>query len=114
MVAFDGAAINFDVEPRIEAGIPLAPFRQIFEHTGGQVTWAPEAHTVRAVNADREVVIKVGAPTATVNGESVKMDRSSFIDRGRTIVPLSFVGKALDVNVDFDPATGKLLITSKK
>ena len=114
MVAFDGSAINFDVEPRIEAGIPLAPFRQIFEHTGGQVTWAPEAHIVRAVNADREVVIKVGAPTATVNGESVKMDRSSFIDRGRTIVPLSFVGKALDVNVDFDPATGKLLITSKK
>jgi Copper amine oxidase N-terminal domain len=114
MVAFDGSAISFDVEPRIEAGIPLAPFRQIFEHTGGQVMWAPDAKTVRALNADREVVIKVGAPGATVNGQSVTMERSSFIDRGRTIVPLSFVGKALDVNVDFDPATGKLLITSKK
>ncbi|MBB6048672.1 copper amine oxidase N-terminal domain-containing protein [Armatimonas rosea] len=114
MVAFDGSAINFDVEPRIEAGIPLAPFRQIFEHTGGQVMWAPDAKTVRALNADREVVIKVGNPTATVNGQSVNMERTSFIDRGRTIVPLSFVGKALDVDVDFDPATGKLTITSKK
>lgn len=114
MVAFDGSAINFDVEPRVEAGIPLAPFRQIFEHTGGQVMWAPDAKTVRALNADREVVIKVGAPTATVNGQSVNMERTSFIDHGRTIVPLSFVGKALDVNVDFDPATGKLTITSKK
>lgn len=113
-VAFDGSMIHFDVEPRVEAGVPLAPFRQIFEHTGGQVMWAPDAKTVRALNADREVVIKVGAPTATVNGQNVDMERSSFIDRGRTIVPLSFVGKALDVDVDFDPATGKLTITSKK
>jgi Copper amine oxidase N-terminal domain len=114
MIAFDGSAINFDVEPRIEAGIPLAPFRQIFEHTGGQVMWAPDAKTVRALNADREVVIKVGDPTATVNGQNINMERTSFIDRGRTIVPLSFVSKALDVDVDFDPATGKLTITSKK
>ncbi len=114
MVAFDGSAIVFDVEPRVEGGVPLAPFRQIFEHTGGQVMWAPDAKTVRALNADREVVIKVGAPSATVNGQNVPMERKSYIDRGRTIVPLSFVGKALDVDVDFDPATGKLLITSKK
>lgn len=114
MVAFDGSAINFDVEPRVEAGVPLAPFRQIFEHTGGQVMWVPGTKTVRALNADREVVIKVGAPAATVNGESISMERTSYIDRGRTIVPLSFVGKALDVDVDYDPSTGKLIITSKK
>lgn len=114
MVAFDGSEINFDVEPRIEAGVPLAPFRQIFEHTGGQVMWVPGTKTVRALNADREVVIKVGAPGATVNGESISMEKNSYIDRGRTIVPLSFVGKALDVNVDYDPSTGKLIITSKK
>ena len=114
MVAFDGSEINFDVEPRIEGGVPLAPFRQIFEHTGGQVMWISETKTVRALNADREVVMKVGAPSATVNGESVSMERSSYIDRGRTIVPLSFVSKALDVNVDYDPSTGKLIITSKK
>ena len=76
--------------------------------------WAADAKTVRALNADREVIIKVGSPSATVNGQSVSMERTSFIDRGRTIVPLSFVGKALDVDVDFDPATGKLTITSKK
>lgn len=114
MVAFDGSEINFDVEPRVEAGVPLAPFRQIFEHTGGQVMWMSDTKTVRALNADREVVIKVGAPSATVNGSSVSMERNSYIDRGRTIVPLSFVGKALDVDVDYDPSTGKLIITSKK
>lgn len=113
-VAFDGTMIAFDVAPRIENGLPLAPFRQIFEHTGGLVTWAHNEKTVRAVNSEREVVFTVGAPQGKVNGEAVKMDRKAYIESGRAIVPLSFVGKALDVKVDFDPATGRLQITSQK
>ncbi|MFM7323038.1 MAG: stalk domain-containing protein, partial [Armatimonadota bacterium] len=67
MVAFDGVQIAFDVQPRIENGLPLAPFRQIFEHTGGTVTWAHSAKTVRAVNTEREIVFKVGGGAARVN-----------------------------------------------
>jgi hypothetical protein len=112
-VAFDGQQIAFDVQPRVEAGLPLAPFRQIFEHTGGQVMWVKDTQVVRAVNADREVVIKVGANKAKVNGETFTMARPAFVEQGRTIVPLSFVGQALDVDVKYDPATGRLQITSK-
>jgi hypothetical protein len=113
-VAFDGVQIAFDVQPRIENGLPLAPFRQIFEHTGGTVTWAHQAKTVRAVNAEREVVFKVGSQTGRVNGETVRLDRKATIENGRAIVPLSFVGSALEVDIDFDPATGRLSINSKK
>jgi len=112
-VAFDGTQIAFDVAPRVEAGLPIAPFRQIFEHTGGQVDWVSGSQVVHAVNHDREIVIRVGQRSATVNGESIQMDRAAFVERGRTIVPLSFVGKALDVDVKYDPATGRLQITSK-
>ncbi|GAB4452272.1 MAG: hypothetical protein OHK0029_02850 [Armatimonadaceae bacterium] len=112
-VAFDGSSIAFDVQPRVEAGLPLAPFRHIFEHSGGQVMWVAETKVVRAVSADREVVISVGKNTARVNGQNVSLDRAAFIDRGRTMVPLSFVGQALDVDVQYDPATGRVSITSK-
>ena len=112
-VAFNGQQIAFDVPPRVEAGLPLAPFRQIFEHTGGQVQWVSGSQVVRAINADREVIITVGKNTATVNGKSYTMARPAFVERGRTIVPLSFVGQAMDVNVSYDPATGHLQITSK-
>lgn len=112
-VAFDGQQIAFDVQPRVEAGLPLAPFRQIFEHTGGQVMWVPETRMVRAINADREIVIAVGRKQAHVNGQLISLQKPAFIERGRTIVPLSFVGKALDVDVKYDPATGHLQITSK-
>lgn len=113
-IAFDGTQIAFDVAPRIENGLPLAPFRQIFEHTGGQVSWAHNAKTVRAVNADREVSFKVGGSTAKVNGENVNIGRKVNVESGRAIVPLSFVGQALDVDVNFDPATGRLEIKSQK
>jgi hypothetical protein len=112
-VSFDNSMIVFDVAPRIENGLPLAPFRQIFEHTGGKVEWYAKTRTVRATNTNQEVIIKVGEKTAKVNGEMVELDRASFIERGRTIVPISFVGQALDVNINFDPASGRLQITSK-
>ena len=112
-VAFNGEQIAFDVQPRVEAGLPLAPFRQIFEHTGGQVDWVEKTQVVHAVNAEREIVITVGKSTALVNGRNVTLDRPAFVERGRTIVPLSFVGSALDVTVKYDSATGRLQITGK-
>ncbi|MBC8138199.1 MAG: hypothetical protein H8F28_20155 [Fibrella sp.] len=112
-VAFDGERIAFDVAPHVEAGMPVAPFRQIFEHTGGRVSWSNQTKTMRATNSNREIVIGVGSKSATVNGAKVSMDRAAVLDRGRTVVPLNFVGKALDVNVQYDPVTGRLSITSK-
>ncbi|HEV2473352.1 MAG TPA: copper amine oxidase N-terminal domain-containing protein, partial [Chthonomonadales bacterium] len=113
-VTFDSAPIVFDVAPRIEHGMPLAPFRQIFEHTGGTVEWFQHTQTVRAVNSEREIEFRIGASHAMVNHQEVKMQRASYVDSGRTIVPLSFIRDSMNVNVSFDPATGHLLIESKR
>lgn len=112
-VAFDGAQIAFDVAPRVEKGLPLAPFRQIFEHTGGVVTWVPGSRVVRAVNAEREITLAIGKHQARVNDQTITLAKPAFIEQGRAIVPLSFIRKALDVDVQYDPATGRLQITSR-
>jgi LysM repeat protein len=114
-VVFNGTRIAFDVPPRIEGGVKLAPFRHIFEYTGGRLFWyGGEAQTVRAVNNTREIEIKIGNPNALVNNQPLTMERIPYIDRGRTIVPLSFIRDALDVKINFDPKSGNLLIESKK
>lgn len=113
-VVFDNTRIAFDVPPRVQDGVPLAPFRQIFEHTGGQLFWYPQSRTVRAINAEREIELRIGSPSALVNNQSLLMEVAPFIDRGRTIVPLSFVGAALDVKTHYDPKTGNLLIESER
>ena len=114
-VAFDGMQIAFDVAPRVEAGVHIAPFRQIFEHSGGRLYWfGGTAQTVRAVNDSREIEIKIGNKKASVNNKPVSMEKTPFIESGRTIVPLSFVRDSMNVNVSFDEKTGRLLIKSKK
>ena len=113
-VAYDGVPIAFDVTPRFEAGIGLAPIRQVFEHTGGRLYWyGGTAQTVRAVNDTREIQLKIGDDRATVNNRSIKLERKPFIDTGRTLVPVSFFRDALDVQVQFDAATGRMSIRSK-
>jgi hypothetical protein len=44
----------------------------------------------------------------------VLMERKPFLDSGRTIVPLTFIKDALDVKINFDEKTGRLLIESGK
>lgn len=113
-VAFDNTRIAFDVQPRVEHGMPLAPFRQIFEHTGGTIQWYNQSKTLRAFNSTREIEFKVGEDEAKVNNQTVKMEAKTYLEKGRTIVPLSFVRDALDVKVSYDATTGHLRIESKK
>ncbi len=111
-VVFDNSVIAFDVPPRIEGGIRLAPFRQIFEHTGGQLYWFNHTKTVHAVNATRDIEITIGHSNAIVNNTDIRMKMRPYIDHGRTIVPISFIRDALNAVVHFDPKTGRVLIES--
>jgi LysM repeat protein len=114
-VAFDGNRIVFDVQPRVEGGVKLAPFRQIFEHTGGRLYWfGGQAQTVRAVNNSREIEIKIGQKNALVNNQVVSMEKKPYILGGRTIVPLTFIRDSMSVKISFDEKSGRLLIESVK
>jgi hypothetical protein len=112
-VAFNNAIINFDVMPRIENGLPLAPFRAIFEHAGGTVKWYREAKVVRAFDNEREIEIKIGAKQAKVNNQPLSMEAVPYIDHGRTIVPISFIRDAMDLKVTFDEKSGHIMIEKK-
>ena len=113
-VYVDGAKVDFDVSPRITDGVPLSPFRHLYEANGGKVKWDNKAKRVDGESENLKLSFTVGNPNATVNGSTVVMEAAPFIEAGRTIVPLSFIGEALQVNVMFDPATGHVLILSAK
>jgi hypothetical protein len=113
-IAFDNSLIAFDVPPRVENGLPLAPFRAIFEHTGGTVKWYGQSKTVRAYNSAREIEFRIGDTQAKINNQSVQMETRPYLEQGRAVVPISFIQDAMDVNVEYDPATGRLRIESKK
>jgi hypothetical protein len=109
-----GNKINFDVAPRIENGIPLSPFRHLLEGYGGEVKWTHETKEVDGKADGQNIWFKIGDPNAKVNGQSVILDLAPFIEKGRSVVPLSFMAQALNLDIQYDPATGHVLIQSTK
>ena len=59
-------------------------------------------------------MLTIGKRQALVNAKTVVLDGKPYLLTGRTMVPLSFVSMALDADVQYDAATGHLLITSRK
>jgi hypothetical protein len=104
--------VNFDVLPRVENGIPMTPFRYLFEKAGGNVDWNNLTKTVNAKGEGKDVWIQIGDRGAKVNSLKVEMESTPYIERGRTIVPLSFIKDALNVDVEYDRETGHVLIST--
>jgi len=113
-ILFDDVPIAFDVEPQIINGIAVAPIRHMLEAAGGTVYWIGDKGLVRAEVGDRNIEVRVGSREARVNEEVVLLDLAATMKRDRVIVPVRFVGKALDVSVRYDPATENVHIVSHK
>lgn len=112
-VLLNGEYVEFDVQPRVDEGVPMTPFRHLLEKSGGLVEWLKDAKVINASGDGKKIWLKVGDSTAKINDMPFSLELAPYIDRGRTIVPLSFMKDALGVNIQFDPSTGHVLITKK-
>ncbi len=111
---FNHTTVQMDRPLSAQDGVVFGPLRQIFEQGGGTLTWEARTGTVHAKNATRDIMLTIGQPTALVNAKEVTLDGTPYLLTGRTMVPVSFVSEAMDADVQYDAATGHLLITSRK
>ncbi len=114
-ISVNAKAVKFDVQPRIQDGVPLTPLRHLLEANGGKVDWEALTKTVFGKNVDgATIMVKIGDRMASINDKSIDLEMVPFLEGGRTIVPLSFIRDALQVDVEFDVKTGHVLITAIK
>lgn len=112
-ITYNSRPVEFDhVLPRVADGVPLTPFRYLFEQAGGTVDWKDAIKQVQAKGLGKTVVFRIGDKTATIDTVPYTLELAPFIDRGRSVIPLSFIRDSLDVDVQYDPATGHVLITT--
>lgn len=111
-ILLNNKLVAFDVAPRVDGGVPMSPFRHLIEKAGGTVRWENATKSVFASANNRDIFLRIGQKMATVNEDRISLDLAPYIDRGRTIVPLSFFQDALNVTVEYDKATNHVLITS--
>ena len=111
-VYLDGIELYFDSEPVIKNQRTMAPLRKIFESLGQQVEWDESAKTITAKSGDQTLKLTIGSNAASVNGTEVRLDAEPFIQDDRTLVPLRFVAEHLGVEVQWDDAHRRVVITS--
>ena len=111
---FNHTTVTMDRPLTVQNQVLFGPLRQIFEQGGGTLTWQSASGTVRAKSATKNILLTMGDTHAQVNAKQITLDGKPYLLMGRTMVPLSFIGLALDATVQFDPATGHLLVTSRR
>ncbi|MGI5838379.1 MAG: stalk domain-containing protein [bacterium] len=111
-VFIDGLPVVFDVEPVIQGGRTLVPFRAIAEALGVEVSWDGETQTVGTTDGKTSVKLQIGNNTAYCNDVPVVLDVPPMILGGRTLIPLRFFGKAFNCKVDWDGVNRMVRIAS--
>lgn len=111
-IMLNNSYVDFDVAPRIADGVPLTPFRHLFQEAGGVVAYKHELKEISAQGMGKSVWFKIGRDLADVNGQQYRFEVTPFLESGRVIVPLSFMVDALNVKVQFDPNTGHVFVST--
>ncbi len=103
-VIMDGKQLTFDVDPIIENGRTLVPFRVIFEKLGCEVDYNKDAagQHITATKEGYNLSFDVGSLEMKVNDKTVTLDVGSKILNGRTLVPLRAVSEAFACNVGWN------------
>lgn len=94
--------VEFDVSPCEESGRVLVPVRSIAESFGMKVNWDPNSKKVTISEDGNTVELIINSKEAKVNGKAFQIDVPARTVKGRTMLPLRFVGESLGKNVYYD------------
>ncbi|MCU6792883.1 stalk domain-containing protein [Paenibacillus sp. WQ 127069] len=111
-VVIDGKTQNYEQAPTLIENLTFVPMRAIFEVLGATVLWDDSTRTVNAKKNDIELQLSIGSSKAKVNGSQVALEVAPQLVNGYTMIPLRFVGEALNAKVNWEDTTQTVMISS--
>ncbi|MDD3569547.1 MAG: copper amine oxidase N-terminal domain-containing protein [Lachnospiraceae bacterium] len=114
-VQLNGTDMTFDdAEPIIVNSRVYVPFRAVFEGLNAEVAYDADASKITVKKNDTEAAFVVGEKSIAItkDGESktVETDVASFVQNGRTYVPVRFAEQALNCTVGWDAENRTVII----
>ena len=110
----NGQSFKMDTSPVITDNTTMLPIRMVAEALGATVEWNDSTQTVIIHDNNTYISIPVLSSVATVNNTKiVDVGVSTFIQNGRTYVPVRFVSEALGADVDWNGETETVTITKQ-
>jgi LysM repeat protein len=101
-VYFDNRPLRAEVPTTIANGRAIVPFRPVIEEAGGSVIWQPVERRASAVARGHEIAVTAGSDQGQVDGSQVAMGMPAALRSNRMVVPLRFLGDALDLALQYE------------
>jgi N-acetylmuramoyl-L-alanine amidase len=112
-LVLNGKELNSDVPARIVDNYTVVPINTISKATGADISWDGDNWIVTVVKGGKTVKLTIGNKTAYVNGVPQTLPVAPFIENGRTLVPLRFVGEVLGLDITWDGINYIVYMTDK-
>jgi hypothetical protein len=105
----DGERVDTDVAPITTANEKaFVPLRSIADALGAETSIDPKTGGVDIVLGTQTFRVRAGDPHATLNGMPVTLKHAPFLVRGRTMISLDAVARALHVRARYDQRNARI------
>ncbi len=112
----NGQTRTAEVAPYVENGRTYLPVRYVAEALGvsqANILFDKATSVVTMIKGDRVVQLKLNTNQLTINGSTINMDVKAVTKANRTVLPIAWVGKALDAVIQYDAAAKTVTVNSK-
>lgn len=117
----DGKRLNLSVSPIIKGNIVFVPAKDVFRAFGLETEWIPSSSALEARtktkkgNVIRYLHVQTGKTSAStsLHGPSTRLEAPPFLYGKTLMVPLSFIGTALEVDTTWNRSNRTIKIQSR-
>lgn len=104
----DGERVDSDVSPVTTASQrAFVPLRSVADALGAE-TVVEKSGTIAVTLGDQTLQLRVGDTRAKLNGMPLTFKRAPFRVRGRVLISLEAIARALHVRATYDPRTARI------
>lgn len=107
----DNSEKKMDSQALVHNGRTMVPMKYVAEAFGGEVKWDSTTKTATIVFKDKTLIIPVEQSKIYINEDKIEMDTKLLLVEGRTMLPVAYIAKALDLETKWDKNTQIVEIT---
>ena len=100
-VIINGKAIQLTSSIQVKNNRSMYPFRECLDNMGANVIWDPDARVAIGEYGRTIVKFPIGKNYYYINDVLYPMDIESYIDGGKTYIPIRYAAEALGFTVDW-------------
>ncbi|WP_054958602.1 stalk domain-containing protein [Paenibacillus dakarensis] len=106
-IIVSGKELKTPYKPVIVNNQNFVAIQDIVNAVGAKSVWSNKTSSAAITYGDKEVIIKIGSKSVTVNGAAVKIDTPAFLHKvgkeQKTYVPLAVLASGLGFDVKYNP-----------